>query len=130
MTIELWMLLAGVATLFAGINFQAIMGLAANGFVRQLGPRDDAPALHTGYGRSERAVQNQIESLALFAPLVLVAHTIGVNTAMTEMGAVLYAASRAAYLPIYWLGIPAIRTLAFAGGLTGTLMIAFAIILA
>lgn len=128
MTMELWMVLAAVGILVAGILFQAVVGTADNGPARQLGPRD-APGKPTALaGRGERAVRNQVESLAVFVPIVMVAQLADVHTAMTVLGAQIYVVSRALYMPLYWLGVPALRTLAFAGGLVGMLMIVIAIV--
>lgn len=127
MTTELWMLMAGVGILAAGIVAQGIAGLVAFGPLRQAGPRDEPREPHKLMGRTTRAVQNQIESLALFTPAVLVAHLLDANTATSALGATIYGISRALYMPSYWLGIPFIRTLLFTGGLVGTVMVALPI---
>ena len=119
MTIELWMLLAGVAVLMSGTLFQAFAGLFAYGPAAQLGPRDEARAIGRFVGRGERAVRNHIEALLMFAPAVLIAHAAGVNTPLTELGAWIWAVARTAYMPLYWFGVPVARTFAFMGGVAG-----------
>ena len=127
MTTELWMLMAGLGILVARIIAQGIAGLIAFGPLRQAGPRDEPREPHKLMGRTTRAVQNQIESLALFAPVVLIAHILDVNTAMSALGATIYALSRMVYMPTYWLGVPFVRTLLFTGGLVGSFMVAWPI---
>lgn len=125
MTIELWMLLASVGMLMAGIVFQGVTGLVAFGALRQAGARDEARDNPKLVGRGARAVQNQLESLAMFTPVVLIAHVTDTHTVTTVMGAQLYALARVAYMPSYWLGIPFIRTMLFTAGLVGTVMVAW-----
>jgi uncharacterized MAPEG superfamily protein len=128
MAVELWVVLASVGILIAGILFQAIVGTADNGPARQLGPRDTAGKPSLLSGRGERAVRNQVESLAMFVPVVMVAQLADVHTAMTVMGSQIYLVSRLLYMPLYWIGVPVLRTLAFFGGVVGMLMILTAII--
>ncbi|WP_339745983.1 MAPEG family protein [uncultured Maricaulis sp.] len=125
---ELWMVLASVGILVAGIGFQAVVGTADNGSARQLGPRDDYGQPSTLAGRGERAVRNQVESLVMFVPVIMVAQLADVHTAMTVLGAQIFVISRVFYMPLYWLGVPILRTIAFTGGVVGMLMILTAIV--
>jgi uncharacterized MAPEG superfamily protein len=113
------MLLAGVGLLMAGTVFQAFAGLFAYGAPAQLGPRDGPREITRMVGRGERAVRNHIESLLMFGPAVLIAHSAGVSTELTVFGAQLWAVARALYLPLYWFGVPLARTFAFMAGLVG-----------
>lgn len=124
MTIELWTLLASAGVLLAGLVAQGIAGLVAYGPVTQAGPRDGPRESNVMMGRTTRAAQNQIESLALFAPVVLVLQLTGANSELSAMGAMLHLASRVIYMPVYWLGIPFIRTIIFTAGLAGIAMVA------
>ncbi|MHA6288033.1 MAPEG family protein [Maricaulis sp. CAU 1757] len=128
MTVELWMLFLGVVVLFVAIVVQATIGVFKYGLVRQAGPRDDPYTPDILHGRTNRAVINQVESLAMFAPVVLIVHLVGGQTEMTMVGAQLYGVCRVLYLPAYWLGLPWVRTLLFAGGLVGTVMVAWPLI--
>ena len=128
MTVELWMLLISVGVLMAGAVFQGIVGLIAYGPVRQAGARDEKREPGRVEGRAARAMQNQLESLAMFTPVVLAAHLADVHSAMTVMGAQIYALARVAYMPAYWMGIPFVRTVIFTAGLVGTILIAGAVI--
>jgi uncharacterized MAPEG superfamily protein len=74
-------------------------------------------------GRAQRAHRNMLESLVLFAALVLVAHVSGRANAMTALGAAIFFYSRVAYALVYWLGIVWVRTLVFTAAIVGLLLI-------
>lgn len=78
--------------------------------------------------RAHRAHMNLVENIGPFAVMVLVAHAIGLSNSMTVLGANLFFWSRIAQTLIFWTGIPWIRTLAFATGLVGNLLIFWAIL--
>ena len=66
----------------------------------------ETPIECTGWvGRAQRAHRNMLESLALFAILVLVAHVSGRSNEMTTLGAAIYFWGRVGHTAIYWLGI-------------------------
>lgn len=98
------------------------------------GPRD---ALLDPEGRTEtrvpwanrmmRAHRNAIENLATFAPLVLVLHTLGVSSYATATACAVFFVARATHLVVYTLGIPVIRTLAFAVGFAAQMVLVAAI---
>lgn len=81
---------------------------------------DDLPAWAQ---RGHRAHMNLVENLAPFAVLVLVAHALGVSNAATVLGAQLFFWARIAQTVVMYAGIPWLRTLAFAVGLIGNLII-------
>jgi uncharacterized MAPEG superfamily protein len=74
-------------------------------------------------GRAQRAHRNMLESLVLFAALVLVAHASGQANATTALGAAIFFYARLAYAVIYWLGIPWVRTIVWTVALVGLVMI-------
>jgi uncharacterized MAPEG superfamily protein len=78
--------------------------------------------------RLRSAHYNAIENLAVFAALVLVAHTAGISTPATEMSSVVYFWARLAHPLAYVLAIPWVRTLAFVAGFAAQLCIARAIL--
>ena len=81
---------------------------------------DDLPAWAQ---RTHRAHMNLIENIGPFAILVLVAHVLGISNAMTVLGAQLFFWARIAQIVIMVAGISWLRTLAFAAGLIGNLLI-------
>ena len=85
--------------------------------------REDLPEITGWAGRARRAHANMLESLILFAILVLTAKAAGISNAMTVLGAQLFFWSRVAYAVIYVAGIPWVRTAAWAVSVVGLLLI-------
>lgn len=72
--------------------------------------------------RAFRTHQNSVEAFAPFAALVLIAHEAGLSGAETALWALVFFWARVAHAVVFLLGIPYLRTLAFAVGLVATLM--------
>ena len=70
------------------------------------GNREGLPAITGWAGRAQRAHRNMLESLMLFAILVLAAKAAGISNAMTLLGAQLFFWGRVAHAVIYIAGIP------------------------
>lgn len=87
------------------------------------GNRDSMPALTGWASRATRAHLNMLESLVVFAILVLVAHATGRLNETTALGANLFFWARLAYAVIYVLGIPWLRTLIWTVSFIGLLVI-------
>jgi uncharacterized MAPEG superfamily protein len=85
--------------------------------------REGLPEITGWAGRARRAHANMLESLVLFAVLVLTAKAAGISNAMTLLGAQLFFWSRVAYAVIYVVGIPWVRTAAWAVSVVGLLLI-------
>jgi uncharacterized MAPEG superfamily protein len=79
-------------------------------------------------GWLQRAQDNLIQTLPLFAAAVLVAHVGGRDGALTLWGARFYLISRIVYVPLYAMGVPVIRSIVWSGGLIGLLLILFAVL--
>jgi len=78
--------------------------------------------------RMMAAHANTVENLVVFAPLVLVAQALNIHTAATAFACALFFWCRLIYVAVYTAGIPVVRTLAFAGGFVGQVILALAII--
>jgi len=87
------------------------------------GNRDNLPPLTGWAGRAARAHRNMLESLVLFAALVLVAQVAGKANAMTALGSELFFWARLIYLPVYLVGIPWLRTGLWAVSVIGLVLI-------
>ena len=85
---------------------------------------DDLPAWAQ---RCHRAHMNLVENLLPFATLVLIAHVAGVASGLTALGAQLFFWARVAQTLVHIAGVPWLRTLAFAVGWIGNLLIFWAI---
>ena len=55
-------------------------------------------------------------NLAIFAPIVLTAHVLGISNAATKTAVVVYFFARLLHFAVYSAGVPAARTLAFTAG--------------
>ena len=65
--------------------------------------------------RANRAHINAVENLAIFAPVVLIAHAVGVSTSVTEICAAVYFYARAAHAVVHITGFSLVmaRTVLF-----------------
>jgi uncharacterized MAPEG superfamily protein len=79
--------------------------------------------------RLKAAHINAVENLVIFAPLVLATQDLNVNlaTAGTTFACQLYFFSRLVHVVVYTLGIPVLRTLAFAGGFVAQAILVLAL---
>lgn len=80
------------------------------------GPGPDNSKLSQWAQRAVRAHHNAVENLAIFAPVVLTAHLLGISNPATKAAAAIYFFARLAHFIVYSAGIPLARTLAFAAG--------------
>lgn len=130
MTVELWMLVGVVSVLIATSFVQAMSLLFAIGPKAAASNRDGLPAYQNGFaGRAQRAVANQIEGLAMFAPLILVIAIAGIATPMTALASKVYLGSRIAHSIIYLIGIAWIRSIIFGIGIISVIVLLVEIIL-
>ena|SRR5215510_6137684 len=93
------------------------------GLPKLAGNREGLPEMTGWAGRAARAHRNMLESLVLFAVLVLVAHIVGVRNGTTLLGAQLFFWGRVAHAAIYIAGIPWLRTAAWGVSVVGLLLI-------
>lgn len=93
-------------------------------------PRDTPSSAPVGKvtERLLRAQRNLFEMLPLFAAAILIAHVAGRNGVLTLWGAWLYFGARVLYVPLYAVGIPYVRSLVWAVGFFGLLLVLFAIL--
>ena len=74
-------------------------------------------------GRLARALSNFGETFPLFVALVFVVHATGSYGALSRWGALLYLTGRAAYLPLYAVGVYLVRSLAWNVATAGILLL-------
>jgi uncharacterized MAPEG superfamily protein len=87
------------------------------------GNREGLAACTGWAGRAQRAHHNMLESLVLFAALVLVAVVAQKTNSTTAAGAQLFLWARVAYAVIYVIGIPWLRTAVWFASVIGLVMI-------
>jgi uncharacterized MAPEG superfamily protein len=113
MPLEITLLGWSVALLFVHIAVQGAASTARRG-AWNAGPRDgDAPPLGVHGRRAERALRNYLETWPAFIALALGLAVTGRTGGAGETGAVMYLAARTLFLPLYVLGVPWLRTVAW-----------------
>lgn len=122
MSIQLWclfvaMILGLVHLTAASFTFKAQVG---NSYA--VGPRDEDLRPTGLAGRLDRAQRNFLETFAIFAAAVLMAHVLGRANWLTELGAELYLAGRIAFLPLYAAGVRWLRTFSWNAATVGLAM--------
>ena len=93
------------------------------GLPRLAGNREDLPDATGWAGRAQRAHRKMLESLVLFAALVLVAVAAQRTNSVTALGAQLFFWARLVYAAIYLAGIPWARTVVWSVSVIGLVMI-------
>ena len=89
-----------------------------------IGARDEElPPPRPIVGRLDRAQANFFETFPLMIAAVLIVSAAGLNNANTALGAMLWLGARVVYLPLYALGVPYLRSLAWAVALAGIVMV-------
>jgi len=124
MTVELTMLAWSTVLGFVYVFLAAILGTHQRGLKWNASNRDGVPQPLTGYAaRASRANQNFLETFGFFAAAVLAVVVAQHTTPHTALGAKIYFWSRLAYLPIYVIGIPYLRTAVWALSFWGILQV-------
>ena len=124
MTMELRMLAWAVVLGLAHVLLAAALATAQRGVPWNVGNRDGVARPLTGFAaRATRASGNFLETFAFFAAAVLAVVVAQKTTASTALGAQIYLWARVAYLPVYVIGIPYLRTVVWAVGFWGMLQV-------
>ena len=123
MTVELMYLVYSAALTFVLVLIAVSGATLQVGLPKLAGNREAMPALTGWAGRAARAHLNMLESLVLFAVLILVAHIAGVRNPMTLLGAQLFFWGRVGHAIFYIAGIPWLRTAAWGVSVVGLLLI-------
>jgi uncharacterized MAPEG superfamily protein len=106
------------------IGIAATLVTQQRGLKWNAGNRDGEVKVLTGVaGRADRASRNFLETFPFFAAAVLAVVMLGKNTSHTAFGAELYFWARLAYLPIYLIGVPYLRTLVWGAAMAGMVIL-------
>jgi len=123
MTADLTFLVWAVALTLVQVLVSVVGAMTQVSMPTLMGNREPPIECRGWVGRAQRAHRNMLESLVLFAILVLVAHVAGRANATTALGAALFFYGRVAYAVIYLLGIPWLRTAVWFVSTVGLLLI-------
>ena len=123
MTTELQVLAWSVILLLATVTFQATVTTTAVGIDYNVSNRDEGrqPAGVTA-PRAKRAIANYLETYPAFIALALALAVTGKSGGAGASGAILWIVARTLFFPIYVIGIPVVRTLAWAASIVGLVM--------
>jgi uncharacterized MAPEG superfamily protein len=120
MSVELKLLGWSVVLLIVHIAAQGALVAPLRGAVWNAGPRDEGqPPLGKYPGRAQRALENFKETYPAFIALALALAVSGRTGGNGALGAWLWFAGRVAYLPLYILGVPWLRSAAYGVSLIG-----------
>ena len=117
MTTELyWLTMTALMTALFWVPY-VLNRMVMNGLGGTLaGGAPDNNTLSIWAQRAIKAHGNAVENLAIFAPIVLTAHVLGISNGATKTAVVVYFFARLLHFVVYSAGIPAARTLAFTAG--------------
>jgi uncharacterized MAPEG superfamily protein len=103
----------------------------ATGTMTQLGmgyllsSRDEHRTVKGISGRLDRALNNSITAMVLFAPAVLILFVLQATNNQTLLAAQAFLIARIVYLPAYAFGITGLRSLAWMVGIAATALLYF-----
>ncbi|HZP99841.1 MAG TPA: MAPEG family protein [Reyranella sp.] len=130
MSLDLKYLLFSVVLCFVQVLIAAAAANQEVGLTTLAGNREGLGQFTGFAGRAKRAHLNMLESLPLFAALVLIAAVAGKANATTQLGAMLFFWARLVYALVYLLGVPWLRTAVWFVSVVGMAMIAWVLIAA
>lgn len=128
MPIELTLLMWTVILALAQTVLAVLLTMKETGIPYIASPRDEGREIIGLAGRLHRAHRNLLESLPLFAALVLIAVVIEKTNDLTAIGAHTFFWARVLYVPVYAAGIPWFRTLIWFISMVGIVLIAIPLI--
>ncbi|OYX47787.1 MAG: hypothetical protein B7Y87_00645 [Sphingomonadales bacterium 32-64-22] len=131
MSSEITVLLLSTLLLVAHIMLAIRYKTQQYGTAWNMGARDeDLPPLGDIAGRLQRARDNFLETYPIAIIALLVGDLYGQNSSLIGMAAWVWLGARVIYLPLYWAGVPKVRTLVWAVGMLALLTIVVTLLLA
>ena len=89
------------------------------GLMAAFGNRENLAPATVFAGRAVRTADNTLENFVLFAAVALLAHASGNDNERSTLGAEIFFWARVAYVPIYYAGLPFVRTGVWAVAIVG-----------
>ena len=124
MSVEIRILALGALLLFIHIFVATRFKTAQYGRKWNVSARDEAlPEPNPVTGRLMRAQANFQETFPIAIVALLGVVVAGKTSQWTELGGWIWLGARAAYLPLYWAGIPVVRTIVWTIALIGLAMV-------
>lgn len=99
-----------------------------SGLLLAFGNRDHLADPGAFAGRAERTARNSFDNLVFFAILGLAATASNRTGSQVVLGAQVFFWARMVYIPVYYIGIPYVRTASWAVSIAGLAMMAAALL--
>jgi uncharacterized MAPEG superfamily protein len=120
LTVLAWGCILALVHIFVAVRFKT----RQYGTKWNVGARDEElPAPQPIVGRLSRAQANFFETFPIFAAAALIVEAAGLGDRWTAIGAWLWLGARLVYLPLYAMGVPVVRTIAFLASVIGILLV-------
>ena len=130
MSAEITVLLLSTLLMVAHIMLAIRFKTQQYGTDWNMGARDEElPPLNAVAARLERARDNYLETYPIAIVALLVGDLYGQNSSLIGVAAWVWLGARAVYLPLYWAGVPKVRTLVWAVGMLALLTIVIVLLL-
>ena len=124
MHVEILILAWGAVLLLVHVFAAASAKTRQYGTRWNMGARDEAvPPLNPVAGRLTRAQDNFAETFPIAIIALIGVVVAGRTGPLTALGGWIWLGARAVYLPVYWAGVPGLRTVVFVVGLVGLGMV-------
>ncbi|KAE9628897.1 MAPEG family protein [Parasedimentitalea maritima] len=123
-----WILLV-LMLYYAGLFLPSLFLIPRIGLGAYMGTRDSDPDPAVMQGRAQRAHCNFQENLAPFAVLAALTFVVpDADVGRAILGAEVFFFARLAYLPLYLLAVPMVRSAAYTVGFVGLLIMGLALV--
>ncbi|MEN0079765.1 MAG: MAPEG family protein [Pseudomonadota bacterium] len=122
MTPELTYLAYATVLLLVHMMVQAAASDLVKGIPWALGSRDENIDPGVLGGRLERALTNYAYNFPAFVALALTLKVTDLSTETTALGAAIWFWARVAFLPLYAIGVPLLRSVAWVVSIAGLAM--------
>lgn len=120
LTVLAWGCILALVHIFVAVRFKT----RQYGTKWNVGARDEElPPPLPIVGRLARAQANFFETFPIFAAAALIVGVAGLGDRWTALGAWMWLAARLVYLPLYAMGVPVVRTIAFLASVVGILLV-------
>ena len=103
--------------------------IVVRGLINAVGYSENPKPLAPWAARMKQAHSNAIENLVVFGLLIFVAQAAGANNETTALASAIYFYARIVHFVTYSLGVPWVRTLAFAVGFMCQILLALQILM-
>jgi len=119
---ELKLLAIAVVIGLLQLMWEAAASQRQRGYAWAAGARDEKREVTGVAARLQRAMNNYLETFAMFAAALLAAVLLGQTGPLSLLGAWLYVIGRAVYVPLYAAGVPLVRSLAWGVAMAGIVL--------